>query len=156
VVKSEAAPESTLTPETDELVEETDNAETGEVLGIDTTTIAPDDNTTAETTPYGIVEFLYTLDGLEWKSLGFVERHELNSKYFEIPVEEASDWEDISKIQIGVQSVPVVDGVVPVMYLDSVWLEVGYGDAEELIIEEKVLSEEEAYEEVVKTKRKSF
>jgi hypothetical protein len=149
VVKSEASPESTLTPETDELVEETDNAETGEVLGIDTTTIAPDDNTTAETTPYGIVEFLYTLDGLEWKSLGFVERHELNSKYFEIPVEEASDWEDISKIQIGVQSVPVVDGVVPVMYLDSVWLEVGYGDAEELIIEEKVLSEEEAYEEVV-------
>jgi len=83
----------------------------------------------ASSTPslsYGLVEVLYTLDGVEWKSLGFVEKDEFSSKHFEIPIEEASQWEDISKIQIGIQSVPVLDGVAPIIHLDSVWIEVEY------------------------------
>lgn len=87
---------------------------------------------------YGLVEVIYTLDGVEWKSLGFVEKDEFAGKQFEIPIEEASEWEDISKIQIGVQSVPVLDGIAPIIYLDSVWIETEYeylqgdGDASQL------------------------
>ncbi len=75
---------------------------------------------------YGLVEVLYTLDSVDWRSLGFVEKDEFGSKYFEIPIEEASDWEGISKIQVGIKSMPIVDGVVPRIYLDSVWIETEY------------------------------
>jgi len=75
---------------------------------------------------YGLIEVFYTLDGVEWKSLGFVQEDAFSGASFEIPIEEASDWEDISKIQIGIRSVPVLDSVAPVIYLDSVWIEVEY------------------------------
>ncbi len=94
--------------------------------------------TTTPEAPYGLVEVMYTLDGVEWMSLGFVGKDEFAGKQFEIPIEEASQWEDISKIQIGVQSVPVLDGIAPVIYLDSVWIETEYeylqgdGDASQL------------------------
>lgn len=79
-----------------------------------------------QTAEYGIVQVLYTLDGIEWSSLGFVAKNEFSSAVFEIPIEEASDWEGISKIQIGIQSMPVIDSVTPAIYLDSLWLEVEY------------------------------
>lgn len=82
--------------------------------------------TSTSESAYGLVEVVYTFDGVEWESLGYVEKDEFGDKYFEIPIEEASDWENISKIQIGVQSVPVVDGVAPIIYLDSVWIEAEY------------------------------
>ncbi len=92
----------------------------------ETATTTPDIATPTSISAYGLVEVLYTLDGVEWKSLGFVEKDEFGSKYFEIPIEEVSDWENIAKIQIGIQSVPVVDGVAPIIYLDSVWIETEY------------------------------
>ena len=75
---------------------------------------------------YGLLEVTYTLDGIEWKRLGFVRANEFHNKYFEIPIEEASDWEDISKIQISVQGVPTLDSLAPTIYLDAIWLEVEY------------------------------
>lgn len=101
-------------------------AETAATTTLDTATTTLDIATTTGATSYGLVEVLYTLDGVEWKSLGFVEKDEFGSKHFEIPIEEASEWEDISKIQIGIQSVPVIDSIAPIIYLDSVWLEVEY------------------------------
>lgn len=76
--------------------------------------------------PYGLVEVLYTLDGMQWKSLGFVAEDAFNTSSFEIPIEEVSDWEDISNIQVAVQSVPVVDVVAPSIYLDALWIEAEY------------------------------
>jgi hypothetical protein len=55
-----------------------------------------------------------------------VEKDEFGSKHFEIPIEEASEWEEISKIQIGIQSVPVIDDIAPIIYIDSVWIETEY------------------------------
>jgi len=75
---------------------------------------------------YGLLEVTYTLDGIEWKRLGFVRANEFHNKYFEIPIEEASDWKDISKIQISVQGVPTLDSIAPTIYLDAIWLEVEY------------------------------
>ena len=75
---------------------------------------------------YGLLEVTYTLDGVEWKRLGFVRANEFHNKYFEIPIEEASDWKDISKIQISVQGVPTLDSIAPTIYLDAIWLEVEY------------------------------
>jgi|GEM_PF-2014718 len=155
IIEPELFSESEPVLETGELVEKTENEktpETGEVLSVDVTTVVSESDTVTEAAPYGIVEFLYTLDGLEWNSLGFVEKNELNTKHFEIPVEEASDWEDISKIQIGIQSVPVIDGVVPMMYLDSVWLVVGYNELDIEIVEEEqeeIALEEEFQEEYI-------
>lgn len=113
---------STTTEEiSKEVVDKSASTTINEALGDDTVG-AEKDNT------YGLVEVLYTLNGQDWKSLGFVSKNEFNGKSFEIPIEEASDWEDISKIQVGVQSVPVIDDVVPTIYLDAVWIEVEYED----------------------------
>ncbi len=75
---------------------------------------------------YGLVEVLYTLDGVDWKSLGFVDKDSFDNTQFKIPIEEVATWEDISKIQISVRSVPVLDGATPVIYLDSMWIEAEY------------------------------
>jgi hypothetical protein len=136
------------------LVAPTEEIEGEEVVEDESTSnpeeaITPEGGTENESTPYGIAEILYTLDGVAWRTLGFVEKDEFGSTYFEIPIEEASAWEDISKIQIGIQSVPVIDGIVPIMYLDSVWLEVSYDDLEEISIEEEIVLEEELYEEIL-------
>ncbi len=79
-----------------------------------------------EIIPYGLVEVVYTLDGVNWKSLGFVEKNQFKAQHFEIPIEEAKNWEDISRIQIGVRSVPILDGNPVIIYFDSVWIEVLY------------------------------
>lgn len=93
---------------------------------LEATTTPQDASSAPEVVSYGLVEVLYTLDGVEWKSLGFVEKDEFDDKYFEIPIEEALDWEAIFKIQISIQSVPILDGIAPTIYLNSVWFEVEY------------------------------
>lgn len=110
-------------------------------VSLDEVATTTEDAVDVEEVSYGLVEVVYTLDGLEWKTLGFVGKDEFRGKHFEIPIEEASDWEDISRIQIGVRSLPVLDGVAPVIFLDSVWIEAEYGFLEELIIEE-IIEEE--------------
>lgn len=100
---------------------------------------------TEEISPYA-AEVLYTLDGTTWETLGFVEEYS-EDNIFEIPIEDASSWEDISKIQIGIQRATTLDGVQPVIFLDSVWLEIEYEFIEEAI--ELTVSEEETNEEVL-------
>jgi hypothetical protein len=112
----EPAPEAPITPESESNVPPAE---------------ATDTVATAPVRPDGLLEVLYTLDSVEWKSLGLVAKDEFGSKYFEIPISEASKWEDISKIQIGIQSVPVIDSIAPIIYLDAVWLEVEYQRQEE-------------------------
>ncbi len=114
---------------------------TTDILGNEIATTTQEEISTPEV-PYGLVEVKYTLDGVKWKSLGFVGKDEFTGKQFEIPITEASAWEDISKIQVSVESVPVLDGVMPIIYLDSVWIETEYGFLEdELLIEEEILEE---------------
>lgn len=93
------------------------------------TTVTADDTVSTEVAPYGIVEVLYTLNGVEWKSLGYVRKNDFSRTSFEIPVTEASDWEGISQIQIEVRTVPTMNQVDPTIYLDAVWLEVEYEGA---------------------------
>jgi hypothetical protein len=76
--------------------------------------------------PYDIVEVLYTLDGAQWTSLGFLAAHEFPGASFVIPIEDASAWEDISNIQVAIQSVPTTDAISPDIYLDALWIDVGY------------------------------
>ncbi|MBI2120889.1 MAG: hypothetical protein HYT94_04675, partial [Parcubacteria group bacterium] len=73
-----------------------------------------------------LLEVLYTLDGAEWHSLGKVSKTDWRGE-FEIPL---SAWEDISRLQISVQSLPSLDEL-PKVYLDGMWLEAEYGDYEE-------------------------
>ena len=104
-----------------ELTPETPTTISAEEVSTIISTDAP-----ANEIPYGLLEVTYTLDGVEWKRLGFVRANEFHNKYFEIPIEEASDWKDISKIQISVQGVPTLDSLAPTIYLDAIWLEVEY------------------------------
>lgn len=90
---------------------------------------------------HGPVEMLYTLDGVTWKSFGFVPKNLPSDMYFEIPIEEASDWKDISRIQISVRGVPTLDEILPTVYLDAVWLEIEHQKLQE---EGELLAEDEA------------
>lgn len=67
------------------------------------------------------LEVLYTLDGTEWHSLGKVSKDDWTHE-FKIPV---TEWDDISKLQVSIQSLPSVD-VLPKVYLDGMWLEAEY------------------------------
>ncbi len=109
------------------IIELEDNAENDANNNIATSTNNSVDNTAKFLdAPSGLVEVFYTLDGIDWKSMGYVGSDEFQGKYFEIPIEEASSWEDISKIQISVQSTSIIDVRIPTLYLDSIWIEVDY------------------------------
>lgn len=115
-----------LLPET---VEETDTSTTTDATSTPTTFLNRIARVAFAEEPedvYGLVEVLYTLDGIVWKSLGFVAGDAFSETYFEIPITEASEWEDVSNTQIGVQSVPVFDTVAPIIYLDALWIEAEY------------------------------
>lgn len=85
---------------------------------------------------HGVVEVLYTLDGTLWHSLGTVAGHEFAQAQFEIPIEHITEWQDISHIQISVQSLPVIDAVAPIIFLDAVWLEAEYASRAEVLVSE--------------------
>ncbi len=72
--------------------------------------------------PEPFLEILYTLDGTNWQSLGKVNRDNWQNLALEIP---NFNWEDISKVQISIQSLSPVD-FTPTVYLDGLWLEVEY------------------------------
>lgn len=71
--------------------------------------------------PSEFLEVYYTLDGAEWHSLGKVSRADWKTE-FKIPV---TEWDDISKLQVSIQSRPSVDEL-PEVYLDAMWLEADY------------------------------
>lgn len=71
-------------------------------------------------------EVLYTLDGQEWHTLGYVNRI-ANDVQIELPIDLFATVEDLKKVQIALHTVERFD-TVPKIYLDSLWLEVAYDD----------------------------
>ncbi len=64
----------------------------------------------------------YTLDGVNWQELGMVNKNNWQNASFEISVYQL---EDIKKIQIKIESLPIVNKT-PFVYLDGMALEVDY------------------------------
>jgi hypothetical protein len=71
-------------------------------------------------------EVLYTLDGEDWHTLGYVNRI-ANDVQIELPIDLFATVEDLKKVQIALHTVERFD-TVPKIYLDSLWLEVSYDD----------------------------
>ena len=79
----------------------------------------------------------YTLDGVNWQELGMVNKNNWQDLSFNIPVSylletelptngnEVSTLEDIKKIQIKIESLPILNET-PFVYLDGMALEVEY------------------------------
>jgi len=73
------------------------------------------------------LEILYTLDSINWQSLGKVNNNNWRNLTLEVPI---SGWEDLEKIQISIQNLMVFDDQ-PTVYLDGLWLGVDYQEKEE-------------------------
>ena len=71
-------------------------------------------------------EVLYTLNGQDWHTLGFVSRI-ANDVQIEMPIDLFATVEDLNKVQIALHTVERFDSV-PKIYLDALWLEVTYDD----------------------------
>lgn len=69
------------------------------------------------------LEISYTLDSVNWTTLGRINRSNWRDVQFELPI---TNWTDIQKVQISVSSLSTVDEQ-PTIYLDGMWLEVLYG-----------------------------
>lgn len=90
-------------------------------------TIEPVESTTGIDPADGAYfEVLYTLNGQDWHTLGFVYRI-ANDVQIDIPVDLFATVEDLNKVQIALHTVERFDSV-PKIYLDSLWLEVTYDD----------------------------
>jgi len=70
-----------------------------------------------------LLEVVYTFDGENWVSLGTVTKTDWKGE-FDIPI---SDWDDISRLQVSIQSLPSAEEL-PTVYLDGMWIEAGYRD----------------------------
>lgn len=70
------------------------------------------------------LEVFYTLDGDSWQGLGRISRSNWRDATLELPI---INWSDLSRLQISVRSLPRIDRPIHVS-LDSVWLEVDYGN----------------------------
>lgn len=130
----------------EEIVEETIPAEEGKIDVVSNT----------------VLEVRYTLDGNEWKSLGYVS--EINNDIqFELPIEEFETIADLERLQIAVRTLSTFD-VTPKIYLDAMWLDVEYGEilseteeeelTEEILgqvidVEEEEITEEEKIEQTL-------
>lgn len=80
-----------------------------------------------DTPSSNIIEVRYTLDGTEWKSLGYVS--EINDDVsFEMPMEEFTTIADLERVQISLRTLSTFD-IIPKIYLDAMWLEVLYDEA---------------------------
>ena len=66
----------------------------------------------------------YTVNGQNWKLLGFVQDIH-NGVSFEMPTGVFTTVEDLEKVQIAIRTLPTYDDV-DTIFLDSVWLEVEY------------------------------
>jgi hypothetical protein len=73
-------------------------------------------------------EVLYTLNGQDWHTLGFVSRI-ANDVQIEMPIDLFATVEDLQKVQIALYTVERFDSV-PKIYLDALWLEVTYDDVD--------------------------
>jgi hypothetical protein len=65
------------------------------------------------------LEVLYSIDGATWRQLGTVSSQNWKFSRFSLPV---TDWRDLERLQITVQTLPVA-GTMPVVYLDGMAVE---------------------------------
>jgi hypothetical protein len=71
------------------------------------------------------LEVLYTFDGITWASLGKISEADMQSRNFEVPITDATTWDDMSHLQIKVQAIVRLDAT-PAVYLDGIKAEVMY------------------------------
>ena len=86
------------------------------------------------------LEVLYTLDGTDWKHLGYVSAQDWRAASFTIS-DPLMDWGSIGKLQIELKSLPTLSEPV-VIYLDSVYLSVSHDDGEIVLNPPKVLTKD--------------
>ncbi len=77
----------------------------------------------SETTQNNFLEVLYTFDGKIWTSLGLLNEISMKYRTFEIPVTASTSWQDMSQLQIKLQSTKKEQDN-PMVYLDGVKVEV--------------------------------
>ena len=95
-------------------------------------------NETEEISKSGdFLEALYSLDGTEWKHLGYVSTQNWRGASFVID-EPKIDWEAATKIQIELKSLPSIDEPV-VIYLDSVYVTVSHKEEDVVLNPPKIL-----------------
>lgn len=73
-----------------------------------------------------LFKIMYTIDGEEWKPLGWVSETTWKEAHFELYV---SGWKDLSVLQIKIENSPLIDGDI-YAYLDGMELEVEYKEEE--------------------------
>lgn len=78
-----------------------------------------------EKSPDDMLEVLYTLDGTEWKVLGYVDVTNWREASFEISDPAVVFWQDLSSLQISLRTIQKIDEM-PIIYLDSIYIEVEY------------------------------
>lgn len=84
------------------------------------------------------LEVFYTIDGIDWKSIGVVHEKNWQDASFELPGEYFTDWKDLDNLQIKLEPINSFDEK-PVILIDSVWVEVSY--EEDVIDAPKILIE---------------
>ncbi len=111
------ASEENSTETTEEISAENINGTTSEI---------PEDTTleTETTTTAALLKVLYTLDGSNWSTIGYVSDI-TNDVSFEMPMDIFTTITDLERVQIAIHTLPTFDDM-PTIYLDSVWLEVEY------------------------------
>ena len=72
--------------------------------------------------PENFLQISYTLDGVTWAPLSYVNRSNWQNAKFLIPL---TTWEDVSKMQISIKSIQSFDQM-PVVYLDAMQIDVEY------------------------------
>lgn len=105
----------------------TTTTEAQEVIPVSTSTSTPAATTTvpvSATDPLVIndapfMEVLYSIDGTTWRQIGTVSAQNWKYSRFALPI---TDWHDLEKLQITLQTMPVV-GTMPTVYLDGLAVE---------------------------------
>jgi hypothetical protein len=80
--------------------------------------------TTSEEILESLIEVLYTLDGTQWRTLGYIDSIS-NDIEFELPTDIFTSVEDLQKVQIALHVLSTTGAREPI-FLDSLWLEVRY------------------------------
>lgn len=77
----------------------------------------------------------YTLDGEHWKELGDVTEDDIRDKIYDISIDDVKTQEELSRLQINIQSAEIVDSNSTV-YLDGMSLTVEYDELSDKEIKE--------------------
>lgn len=87
-----------------------------------------------------VFEVFYTLNGNDWTSLGKVEEKNLAFNMFEIPIAASSTWEDISNVQIKIQSLNTKLNKKTTILLDGMTLSINYekGEYDKTVVVQKI------------------